>query len=100
MFIGKMFSSIYPYCSSLYLFPLDGGRRLGADIVGHPVDAPHFVDDPIRYPSQDLVGHVIPVRGHVVRRLHAADRAHLLVRSSGGREGAGKKSTRRRKHQE
>ena len=27
------------------LFPLNRGRRLAADIVGHTVDAAHFVDD-------------------------------------------------------
>lgn len=75
-----MIVSFHPVARS---FPLDGGRGLGADVVRHPVDPSDLVDDPIRDPAQDLVGHVIPVRGHVVRRLHAADRAHLLVRSEG-----------------
>lgn len=29
------------------LFPLDGGRRLGADVVRDPVDPSDLVDDPV-----------------------------------------------------
>ena len=31
------------------LFPLDGCRRLGGDVVGYAVDAADFVDDLVRY---------------------------------------------------
>ena len=31
---------------SFLLFPLNGGGRFGCDVIHHPVDALHFVDNP------------------------------------------------------
>src|SRR4051794_25985042 len=44
------------------LLPLDGGRRLAADVVDHPVDALDLVDDPRRDPGQQLIRQVRPIR--------------------------------------
>ena len=36
------------------LFPLDGAGWLAGDVIGHPVDALHFVDDAGRDPGHWL----------------------------------------------
>src|SRR5439155_23506932 len=41
---------------SPFLFPLDGGGRLGADVVDHAVHAGHLVHDAAADPCQHLVG--------------------------------------------
>ena len=40
----------------------------------------YLVDDAVGDARQDVVGHVEPVRGHEVRRLHRSDSDDLLVR--------------------
>lgn len=63
----------------IYLFPLDGCRRLGGDVVGYAVDAANFVDDLVRYFSQEVVGQMGPVGGHGVGRSHGAERHGTFV---------------------
>src|SRR5262245_40878303 len=61
------------------LFPLDGGRRLRADVVDDPVDALDFVDDARRDAGQQVVRQARPVGGHPVAALDGADRDGVLV---------------------
>ncbi len=46
------------------LFPLDGRRRLGADVVNHPVDTPDLVDDAVGDACQEILGKPGPIRRH------------------------------------
>lgn len=46
------------------LFPLDGGRGFGTDVVGHAVHAFDFVDDFIGHLGQEIVGQMGPIGGH------------------------------------
>ena len=48
------------------LFPLDGGWRLGGDVVAYAVDAAHVVDDQIGDLGHEFVGEMGPVGGHGV----------------------------------
>src|SRR5665213_1390791 len=61
------------------LFPFDGGRRFAADVVYHPVDAAHFVDDAAADARQHRPGDVGPIRSHGVRAGHATHRAGELI---------------------
>lgn len=47
-------------------FPLDGGWRLGGDVVAYAVDAAHVVDDQVGDLGHELVGEMGPVGGHGV----------------------------------
>mmetsp|Transcript_35097 Transcript_35097/g.69154 ORF Transcript_35097/g.69154 Transcript_35097/m.69154 type:complete len:514 (+) Transcript_35097:40-1581(+) len=60
--------------------PLDGGGRLGANVVTEAVDPPHLVDNPAPQHVHHLVGQAEKVRRHVVRRLHAPHAGDALVR--------------------
>lgn len=61
------------------LLPLDGGRRLGGDIVDATVDTLHLVDDTVGNTSQQVVGEAIPVGSHVISRLHTTNGSRLDV---------------------
>src|SRR6266511_1726493 len=50
------------------LLPLDGRRRLGRDVIDHPVDTFDFVDDARRDPREQVVWQASPVGGHTVAR--------------------------------
>src|SRR6185295_5991463 len=62
------------------LLPLDGGGGLARDVVHHPVDAAHLVDDARADARQELVRQARPVGGHEVVGGHGAQRADVLVR--------------------
>ena len=64
------------------LLPLNGGGRLGADVIADPIDAANLIDNSTRHVAHDLVRKVIEVGRHVIRRLHAADAANVLIRSA------------------
>src|SRR3990170_1968818 len=61
------------------LLPFDRRRRLRRDVVDHPVDALHLVDDPVREDRQHLGGHAGPVGRHRVLGSDAAHRDGVLV---------------------
>ena len=46
--------------------PFDGARRLGRDVVGHPVHTVDLVDDAARHALEHVVGQPGPVRRHGV----------------------------------
>src|SRR5699024_6362451 len=50
--------------------PLNRRRWLAGDIVGHPGDTTYFVDDPVGYQFQEVVGQMRPARGHEVDGFH------------------------------
>ncbi len=55
------------------LFPLNGGRRFGGDIVHHPVDSVHFIDDPVGDPLECVMWNSGPVSGHAINRRNRPD---------------------------
>src|ERR1043165_858077 len=55
------------------LLPLDRPRRLGGDVVDHPVDAGDFVDDAIGHPGEKFVRQAGPVGRHRVVRHDSTD---------------------------
>ena len=61
------------------LFPLDGSRRLGGDVVDAAVDALDLVDNAVGNSGKKVVGESVPIGSHVVGGLHAADRSGLCV---------------------
>ena len=61
------------------LFPLDGGGRLGGDIVDDAVNAFDFIDDPAGNAVQDFVGQLVPVGGHAVETLNGAHGDDVFV---------------------
>src|SRR5690606_38463701 len=61
------------------LLPLDRRRRLPADVVHHPRDTPDLVDDPVRYPPQEIVTHVLPVRSSYIDDVHRLRRHPPIV---------------------
>ena len=52
--------------------PLDGARRLAGDVVGHPVDAAHLIDDAPGHTGQEADIERIDIGGHAVGRGHRA----------------------------
>src|SRR5438094_8484892 len=64
---------------STALFPLDGGRRLGADVVDDAVYAADFVDDAVAHRRQRVEGDSGPVGGHEIAALHRPDRDDAVV---------------------
>ena len=62
------------------LFPLDGSRRLGGDVVDAAVDALDLVDNAVGNSGKKVVGESVPIGSHVVGGLHAADGSGLCVR--------------------
>ena len=48
------------------LFPLDGGRWLGGDVIAHAVYAAHLVDDVVAHLGHEVVGQSGPVGGHCI----------------------------------
>ncbi len=38
-----------------FLLPLNGGRGLGGNIVDHPVDTVHLINNTVGYPLQHIV---------------------------------------------
>src|SRR5574343_2052200 len=66
-------------CPSL---PLDCCRRLGAHVVGHAVDATHFIDDATGGALEHAVRQFSPVGGHEVGRLDSAQSHDVVVRTA------------------
>ena len=63
------------------LFPLDGGRWLGGDVVDYAVHAANLVDDLVADLRQEFVGEVYPVGGHAVGGDDGAQGHAVLVRA-------------------
>ncbi|MEY5025724.1 MAG: hypothetical protein RLZZ244_1252 [Verrucomicrobiota bacterium] len=61
------------------LFPLDGGGRLGGDVVYDPVYAFDLVDDARGDLGEKVVGHPDPVGGHAVLTFDDAEGDGVLV---------------------
>ena len=57
---------------ALALFPLDGSRGLGRDVVDDPVHAVDLVDDAVRDAREERVGQANPVGGHAVTACRAS----------------------------
>lgn len=55
------------------LFPLDGSRRLGGDVVDDTVDVIDFVDDAVRDTLQHIPWDACPVGCHTVNGGNGAD---------------------------
>src|SRR5438477_12378835 len=63
------------------LFPLDGGRRLRANVVNDPVDSLDLIDDPARNPPEHLVREREPVGSHAVGAGNGAQTEDVLIGS-------------------
>lgn len=61
------------------LFPFDGCRGFGADVVNHTVDAFDSVDDVVGDFGEELVGEMAPVGGHTVDGFDGAERDDALI---------------------
>src|SRR5574337_554928 len=60
-------------------FPLDGGRRLSADVVYDPRNAAQLVDDAVGHLAEEIVRQMCPVRGHEIDGFDRAQRDHPFV---------------------
>src|SRR5438067_4032224 len=65
-----------PWTSSL---PLNRSGRLARDVVNHPVDAAHFVDDAGRRAGQEAVLEGIIIRRHAIGGGDSAQGADMVV---------------------
>src|SRR5439155_19821050 len=74
-------ASALPPPASLSSLPLDGRRRFRADVVNDPIDPLDLIDDPARYPCEDIVRKGIPVCSHAVCTCHRAKSEHIVVGS-------------------
>ena len=61
------------------LFPFNGGRWFGADIVGNAIDAAHLVDDAIGYFGQKRIRQMTPIGGHAVGGAYRSERNCVFV---------------------
>ena len=61
------------------LFPLDGCRGFGGDVVDDAVDAADLVDDLVGDVPQEVIGEGEPVGGHAVGRNDGPQRDRILV---------------------
>ena len=63
-------------------FPLNRPWWLGGNVIGHPVDALHFVDDARGCFAEEFMGKRVVVRGHAVDRCHGPQGAGEIVGSA------------------
>src|SRR5437762_4983476 len=61
--------------------PLDGAGGFGGDVVDHPIDAAHLVDDAGGGAAEDLVRERVVVGGHAVGRGDGPQRADEFIRA-------------------
>lgn len=64
--LGRLFTHSAPPVLKTTLFPLDGRRRLGTDIVDHAVDALDLINDPVGNLAEQFRGKLHPIRGHAI----------------------------------
>jgi hypothetical protein len=61
------------------LLPFNRRRRLGRDIVHHPIHPPHLIDNPITDRRQHIERHSCPIGRHEILAFDRADRDHAVV---------------------
>ena len=79
LYIGSLFDSIQKII--LLLFPFNGARRLGGDVIDYSVDSGYFVADPAAHFVQDFPGEAEVVGGHAVGTGNSADAYGVVVGS-------------------
>src|SRR5665213_304861 len=62
-----------------HLFPFDGGRRFGTDIIYNPVNSFYIINDLVRDFGQQVVRQVAPVGSHAVQRFNGTQADHVFV---------------------
>src|SRR5688572_4002842 len=68
-------------CSPYYwLLPFNRRGRLRRHVIYNPIDPGNLIDDPVRYPRQDIVRKRKPVGRHAIRRRDSAKAEYILVR--------------------
>ena len=65
----------------LPLLPLNGCWRLAADVVDHPIDAGHFVDDTVGNAGQEVVWQASPVGGHKIPATDNSTTTQLMLQA-------------------
>ena len=65
------------------LFPLDGSRRLGGDVVDAAVDALDLVDNAVGNSGKKVVGESVPIGSHVIGSLDTANSSGLCINPFG-----------------
>ena len=60
-------------------FPFNSAGGFGTDVVDHPVDSLHLIDDAVWEFSQEFVRQVSPVGGHTVGAGDGADGYNVFV---------------------
>src|SRR5262245_21056304 len=73
------FVSTLTSASTYLLFPLNRGRRLGTDVVHHPIHTLHFIDDPVRYPAQYVIRDLSPIGRHPIQARHSTKRNDMVI---------------------
>src|SRR5699024_5433297 len=64
-------------------FPLNRRGRLPGDVIHHPADAIHFLNDTGGYPVQQVVGQGCPGGRHEVGGLHGSQGNHMIILAPG-----------------
>ena len=70
---------------TMELLPLNGGGRLGGDIVDDSVDAADLVDDSVGDVGEEVVGESVPIGSHEIGGGHTTNGSDLQCRGGGGR---------------
>jgi len=66
-------------CAARQLFPLNRAGRFRGDIVGHPVDAFDFVDDPRGGFAKKIMLEGVIIRRHPVHRRDRPQSAYIII---------------------
>jgi hypothetical protein len=61
------------------LFPFNGGRWLGADVVGDAIDTADLIDDTVRDFGQELIWQMAPIGGHAVGGSYCSERNRVFI---------------------
>lgn len=65
----------------IWLFPLNGCRRFGADIIYDTVYTFDAIDDIVRHASHEIIGEVCPVGCHSVNGFYCAQGDNAFIGS-------------------
>ena len=70
-----------PFLLRIILFPFDGARRLGGDVVNDAVDSCHFVADSSGHFVEDFPREAEVISSHAIRACYSADAYGVVIGS-------------------
>ena len=70
-----------PFLLRIILFPFDGARRLGGDVVNDAVDSCHFVADSSGHFVEDFPREAEVISSHSIRACYSADAYGVVIGS-------------------